>query len=236
LHILGIIPARGGSKGIPGKNLASVGGRPLIAHTFEAARASRTLTRVVLSTDSEEIAELGRAAGIEVPFLRPPALAADATPMLDVLRHAIAALHPRPDVVVLLQPTSPFRRAEHIDAAVSLLERSGADSVVSVVAVPHQFTPGSLMRLEGERLVSLTNDPVATRRQDKPVLYARNGPAVLVTRVPVLASARLYGGDTRPYEMSREDSIDIDDAFDLEMAEALFARRQRAHACEAPAS
>jgi CMP-N-acetylneuraminic acid synthetase len=236
LHILGIIPARGGSKGIPGKNLASVGGRPLIAHTFEAARASRTLTRVVLSTDSEEIAELGRAAGIEVPFLRPPALAADATPMLDVLRHAIAALHPRPDVVVLLQPTSPFRRAEHIDAAVSLLERSGADSVVSVVAVPHQFTPGSLMRLEGERLVSLTNDPVATRRQDKPVLYARNGPAVLVTRVPVLASARLYGDDTRPYEMSREDSIDIDDAFDLEMAEALFARRQGAHAYEAPAS
>jgi CMP-N-acetylneuraminic acid synthetase len=224
---LGIIPARGGSKGIAGKNLVSLAGRPLIAHTFEAARASRMLTRVVLSTDSEPIAALGRAEGIEVPFLRPPDLAADDTPMLAVLQHALAALDGRAEIVVLLQPTSPLRRAEHIDAAVTMLEESGADSVVSVTAVPHQFTPGSLMRLEEGRLVPLAGGANHARRQDKPVLFARNGPAVLVTRAHVLASGRLYGDDTRPYVMSREDSIDIDEPFDLELAEAVLARRRQ---------
>jgi CMP-N-acetylneuraminic acid synthetase len=235
MHIVGVIPARGGSKGIPGKNLVPVGGRPLIAHTFDAARRSRTLSRVVLSTDSDAIAAVARTDGIDVPFMRPPSLATDDTPMLDVLQHALAALEPRPDVIVLLQPTSPLRRAEHIDAAVALLGETGADSVVSVITVPHQFTPDSLMRREGERVVPLASGPGATRRQDKPVLYARNGPAVLVTRARVLASGRLYGDDTRPYVMSREDSIDIDDRFDLEMLEALLARRQgRAPAYGAP--
>ena len=223
--VVGIIPARGGSKGIPGKNLVALGGRPLIAHTFEAARASRTLTRIVLSTDSEQIAEFGRAEGIDVPFLRPSSLADDDTPMLAVLQHAIGALESRPEIIVLLQPTSPLRRAEHIDAAVTLLQRTSADSVVSVIAVPHQFTPGSLMRVEGDRIVPFLNETAAMRRQDKPVLYARNGPAILVTRSQIIESGRLYGGDTRPYVMSREDSIDIDEPFDLEIAEALLARR-----------
>ena len=225
--ILGIIPARGGSKGIPGKNLVSVAGRPLISHTFDAARASRRLTRVVLSTDSDRIAALGRAEGIDVPFMRPPALAADDTPMLDVLQHAVTSIEPLAELVVLLQPTSPLRRPEHIDAAIALLENTGADSVVSVVAVPHQFTPGSLMRIAGARIVPYTSDATATRRQDKPVLYARNGPAVVVTRASVLASGRLYGDDTRPFVMSREDSVDVDEPFDLEIAEALLARRRR---------
>jgi CMP-N-acetylneuraminic acid synthetase len=204
----------------------SVAGRPLIAHTFDAARRSRKLTRVVLSTDSEPIAALGRAEGIDVPFLRPSHLAADDTPMLDVLNHAVGALQRRPDIVVLLQPTSPLRRAEHIDAAVSLLEETGADSVVSVMTVPHQFTPGSLMRLDEGRLLPLATEPGAARRQDKPVLYARNGPAVLVTRTHVLESGRLYGNDTRPFVMSREDSIDVDEPFDLEIVEAVLARRE----------
>jgi CMP-N,N'-diacetyllegionaminic acid synthase len=234
MTIVGIIPARGGSKGIPGKNLVALGGRPLIAHTFEAARASRTLTRIVLSTDSEQIAEFGRAERIDVPFLRPSSLADDDTPMLAVLQHAISAVDVRPDVIVLLQPTSPLRRAEHIDAAVTILQRSGADSVVSVIAVPHQFTPGSLMRVEENRIVPFQNEPMATRRQDKPLLYARNGPAILVTRAQVLESGRLYGDDTRPYVMSREDSIDIDDPLDLEIAEALLARRRGAPVHEAP--
>jgi CMP-N,N'-diacetyllegionaminic acid synthase len=227
VEIVGIIPARGGSKGIPGKNLAPLCGRPLIAYTFEAAASSRTLTRVVLSTDSEAIAEVGRAHGIDVPFLRPAHLAADDTPMIGVLRHAIDAIQPRPDVVVLLQPTSPMRRAEHIDTAVDLLIDSGADSVVSVTAVPHQFTPGSLMRVEAGRLVP-DGGPGATRRQDKPLLYARNGPAVVVTREAVIRSGRLYGDHTRPFVMSRAESIDIDEPLDLVFAETLLAARQRA--------
>jgi CMP-N,N'-diacetyllegionaminic acid synthase len=229
MEILGVIPARGGSKGIPRKNLAPLGGRPLIAHTCDAARASRRLTRVVMSTDDEEVAVAARRLGVEVPFLRAASLAADDTPMLDVLLDLISTLERdgyRPDAVVLLQPTSPFRRAEHIDAAVDRMVESGADSVVSVVPVPHQFTPASLMRLEGDRLVPADGTTGPLRRQDKATLFARNGPAVLAVRRTVLIEQRaLYGRDTRPLIMSREDSIDIDDAFDLEMAELLLAAR-----------
>jgi CMP-N,N'-diacetyllegionaminic acid synthase len=228
VEILGVIPARGGSKAIPRKNLALLAGRPLIAHTCEAARASSRLTRVIVSTDDEEIAAAARALGVEVPFLRPPALAQDDTPMLDVLVDLLAALEDRsayrPAIVVLLQPTSPLRRAQHIDAAVDLLIASGADSVVSVTQVPHQFTPSSLMRLDGDRLVA-ADGAGPLRRQDKPALYARNGPAVVATRRETLVDQRaLYGRDTRPLVMSREESLDVDDGFDLEMAELLMAR------------
>ena len=232
MDILGVIPARGGSKGIRRKNLAPLGGRPLIAHTCDAARGSRALTRVVVSTDDDEVAAEAIKVGIEVPFLRPVALAADDTPMLDVLVDLLSTLAAResyrPGAVVLLQPTSPFRRAEHIDAAVDAFLASGADSVVSVVPVPHQFTPSSLMKLEGDRLVFLgePDNPGPSRRQDKPQLFARNGPAVVVTRTSVLLEQRaLYGADTRALVMSREDSLDIDDAFDLELAELLLAAR-----------
>ena len=235
MEILGIIPARGGSKGIRRKNLAPLGGRPLIAHTCDAARGSRGLTRVVVSTDDEEVAAEAAKLGMEVPFLRPAALAGDDTPMVDVLVDLLSTLERResyrPHAVVLLQPTSPFRRAEHIDAALDLFTASRADSVVSVVLVPHQFTPSSLMELHGDRLVFLggpEGSPPGTgplRRQDKPQLFARNGPAVVVVRTNVLLDQRaLYGKDTRALVMSREDSLDIDDGFDLELAELLIAR------------
>jgi CMP-N-acetylneuraminic acid synthetase len=229
MEILGIIPARGGSKGIPRKNLAPLGGRPLIAHTCNAARGSRRLTRIVVSTDDPEVAAVAERLGVEVPFPRPAALAADETPMLDVLLDLVSTLERdgyHPDALVLLQPTSPFRRAEHIDGAVDLLLESGADSVVSVVPVPHQFTPLSLMRLDGDRLVPVSGEPGPLRRQDKAMLFARNGPAVLALRTPVLVGQRvLYGRDTRALIMSREDSVDIDDAFDLEVAELLLTAR-----------
>jgi CMP-N-acetylneuraminic acid synthetase len=230
MEILGVIPARGGSKGIPRKNLAPLGGRPLIAYTCDAARGSRRLTRNVVSTDDPEIAATARSFGIDAPFLRPAQLAADDTPMLDVLVDLVATLERnedyRPDVLVLLQPTSPFRRAEHVDAAIALLDASGADSVVTVIPVPHQFTPTSLMRLDGDRLRPALDADVPLRRQDKPVLFARNGPAVVAVRTPVLMAQRtLYGPDTRALVMSREDSLDVDDSFDLQMAELQMAVR-----------
>ena len=230
MEVLGIIPARGGSKGIPRKNLAPLGGRPLIAYTCDAALASRRLTRFMVSTDDEEIFEVARALGPETPLLRPAHLAGDHTPMVDVLLDIVATLDRReryrPDAVVLLQPTSPFRRAEHVDAAVELLEASGADSVVTVIAVPHQFSPSSLMRQEGNRLAPVGDSSLRLRRQDKPRLFARNGPAVAAVRTSVLVDrGTLYGPDTRGLIMSREDSIDIDDAFDLELAELLLAAR-----------
>jgi len=113
---------------------------------------------------------------------------------------------------------------------VTLLLQSGADSVVSVIAVPHQFTPGSLMRIEAGRVVPLEPGGAVTRRQDKPLLYARNGPAVLATRADVIRNGRLYGDDTHPYVMSREESIDIDDPLDLAFAETVLTARHRASA------
>ncbi len=231
MEILGLIPARGGSKAIPRKNISPVAGRPLLAYTCDAALASQRLTRVILSTDDSAIAEVGRQCGVEVPFLRPADLAQDDTPMLSVLQHVLTVLQEtesyRPEVLVLLQPTSPLRRAEHIDAAIDILLKTGADSVVSVVEVPHQFNPVSLMHLEEERLAPFLEGPPILRRQDKPHVYARNGPAVLVVRREVLlAKKSLYGDDCRPMIMDAAASIDIDGPLDLDFATFLLTRRE----------
>lgn len=230
MNVLGVIPARGGSKSIPRKNIAVVAGRPLLAYTCEAALRSKSLTRRVLSTDDEEIATVGRECGVEVPFLRPGELARDETPMTDVLHHVVSWLSDHEgysaDLVVLLQPTSPLRRSEHIDAAVDLLLKTGADSVVSVVEVPHQFNPVSVMRLEEGRLVPFLEGPLILRRQDKPRLFGRNGPAVLVVRHQVLLDKNnLYGGDCRPLIMEPEASIDIDGPLELDFASFLLTCR-----------
>lgn len=228
MRVLGLIPARGGSKGIAGKNLAPVCGRPLLAYTADAVHRSARLTRVIVSTDDPQIADAARSLGLEVPFLRPSALAGDDTPMLPVVQHAIEAMRAagfEPDAVALLQPTSPLRRGEHIDGAIELLASSGADSVVSVVEVPHQFNPVSVMRLEGEQLQPFLDGEPISRRQDKPQLYARNGPAVLVVRSPVVVGGSLYGADSRPFLMRPEDSLDVDSPWDLSLVEyALHAR------------
>ena len=217
---MALIPARGGSKAIPRKNLAPLGGRPLLAWTVDAARESRAVTRTVVSTDDDEIAAAARGLGADV-LDRPPELAAGETPMRDVIEHALGELA-RPDVLVLLQPTSPLRRSRHVDEAVELLLASGADSVVSVVEVPHRYRPGSLMALDGDRLVRLSDDHAATR-QEKPLVYARNGPAVLALR-PDRIGTDLYGGYCRPYVMAERESLDVDEPFDLELAELLLGR------------
>jgi CMP-N,N'-diacetyllegionaminic acid synthase len=222
MEIVGLIPARSGSKGIPRKNLVTLFGKPLIAWTIEAAHASRRLTRTVVSTDSPELARVARELGADVPFLRPAELAQDETPMTDVVRHAVEQLGGC-DVLVLLQPTSPLRRAEHIDAAVDLLLASGADCVVSVVPVPHQFVPESLMALHDGKLAPLV-DGGARLRQEKRSLYARNGPAVLALRPERLPTgADLYYGDCRAFPMEPRDSVDVDGPFELELAELLLA-------------
>ena len=231
MRVLAVIPARGGSKGIPGKNLVPLGGRPLLAYTAAAAQASRTLTRVIVSTDDAAITAGARLLGLDVPFLRPAPLAADDTPMLPVLQHAVVAMQAagfEPDVVVLLQPTSPLRRAEHIDGAVALLEQTGADSVVSVVEVPHQFNPQSVLKMDSGRLRPYLDSPTVAGRQQKPHVLARNGPAVLAVRTAVILSGSLYGDDSRPLMMSAEDSLDVDSAWDLFLAELILASRGRA--------
>jgi CMP-N-acetylneuraminic acid synthetase len=223
---IGLIPARGGSKGIPGKNLALCGGKPLLAWTAEAALTSGVLDRVILSTDDEKIAEAGRKLGLDAPFLRPPALAADDTPMLSVMAHALEFLRTKGadiDALVLLQPTSPFRRAHHILHSVELFRARSAATVVSVVRVPHCFVPSSLMRSEAGRLAPYLNGEIGPiRRQDKATLFARNGPAVLIVRPSEIDAGRLYGEPTVGYEMGEIDSLDIDTPENLRLADHLM--------------
>lgn len=235
MSILGLIPARGGSKSIPRKNIALLAGRPLLAYTCEAALESRYLTRIVLSTDDKAIAEVGRDCGVEVPFMRPDELARDDTPSLAVAQHAIRWLSEhdgwQADVLVLLQPTSPLRRAQHIDEAIDLLLKSGAETVVSVVEVPHRYNPYSIMCLVDGYLQDFWQTPLPFdryRRQEIPILYARNGPAVLVTQAQVVMErASFYGQRVAPYVMRSEDSLDIDTSLDLELAAWFLARRRR---------
>jgi len=226
MNIVGLIPARGGSKGIPRKNIVPLAGRPLIAWTIAAATAARGVGRVIVSTDDEEIAEVARAQGAEVPFLRPAALASDGAGALPVIRHAIESLSAagyQADAVIYLQPTSPFRGSAPIERAVALMQLGDVDTVVSVVRVPHAMTPDSLMRRNGD-YVEFIAPPEARsfRRQDKPVLYARNGPAVLaLTRDTAMNRNELYGARIKAIEMSALESHDIDEPADLVVAEAL---------------
>ncbi len=218
VEIVGLVPARGGSKGIPRKNLLEIAGRPLLAYTAEAALAARCLHRTLLSTDSVEIANTGRALGLSVPFLRPAALAEDETPMLAVMVHALDWLTSHSidaDVLVLLQPTSPLRPAVQIEECVERLLTAGAETAVSVVRVPHQFNPTSIMTMHDGILRSFLDGPLLLRRQDKPRVYARNGPAVLAVRAATLRAGRLYGDKTVGYEMTIADSLDIDSVDDI---------------------
>lgn len=226
-EVLGIIPARGGSKGLPGKNRRELAGKPLIAHAWESAQASGLFSRIVLSTDAEEIADLGREIGIEVPFLRPAELAQDDTPMLPVLQHAVAALEAEgwpPEIIVLLQPTAPLRKGEHIQAAVEKLRESGADSVVSVVEIPHFFAPQKALRLEDGALQFWLEDGKSiTRRQQLEASYAREGTVYAFWRRTLMEQGSIYGERCLPLVLSAEESLTIDSEADWQRAEALLS-------------
>src|SRR5258708_262302 len=144
MRVLGVIPARGGSKGIPRKNIQLLCGIPLLQYAAESALAARLLSRVILTTDDEEIAEVGRRCGLEVPFLRPLELAEDRTPMLPVVQHAVRSLEQAGDhfdAICLLQPTNPLRQPEDIDSCIELLEARSADAAVTVLQVPVKYNP-----------------------------------------------------------------------------------------------
>ena len=197
--VLGLIPARGGSKGVPGKNVRPLAGHTRLEYTARAARESGVLDRVILSTDSLEIADVGRRTGLEMPFMRPAALAADDTPMMAVIQHALAetARHGwSPDIVVLLQPTSPLRRPDHIRDAVNLLRESSADSVVTVVEVPRHLSPDYVMRIDEGRLKPFLPDGAGiTRRQDARPAYSRDGTVYAVRRSTIEKFGGIYGDD-----------------------------------------
>lgn len=229
LCVLGLVPARGGSKGVPGKNVRPLAGHTLLEYTARAARESGVLDRIILSTDASDIAEAGRRAGLEVPFVRPAALAADDTPMVPVIEHALAELARErwsPEFVVLLQPTSPLRRPDHIREAVSMLRETGADSVVTVVEVPRHLSPDYVMRIEGGRLKPFLPDGArVTRRQDARAAYSRDGTVYAFRRSTIERTGGIYGEDCRPLFIDARDSLSIDSPADWDEAERLLARR-----------
>lgn len=230
LRVLGLIPARGGSKGVPGKNTRLLGGKPLLAWTTEAALAARSLDRVMLSTDDPKIADLGQSLGVEAPFLRPSMLAADDTPTLDVVIHALQWLERSGDpydAVVLLQPTSPFRPMGMIDRAVRLLEERDASSVISMEPVPHHHHPFWVFLSDGEGGVRLSTggrDPIP-RRQLLPTALVRDGRLYAIRSQVVLEERSLYGDRCVPLCEPNEAKVNLDTPDDFARAERLLERR-----------
>lgn len=215
LSVLALIPARGGSKGLPGKNILPVNGRPLLAWTIEASLASRCVDRTVLSSDDEAIMQAARTCGCEVPFRRPAALATDSATSVAVAMHALDCL-PDHDIVVLLQPTSPLRSAADIDTVCERLLEAGVPSCVSVSQVDQ--SPYWMYRLgaDGALQPLLETLEGATRRQDFPPVYALNG-AVYAARTKWLRQSLAFvGPGTVAHVMPRERSIDIDTPKDFE--------------------
>jgi len=227
--VLGLVAARGGSKGIPDKNLRDLAGRPLLRYVMDAAAASGVVDRLVLSTDSPAIAALGRRLGIEVPFERPAELASDEAPMLPVIQHAVRVLEAAGwpvEIVVLLQPTSPLRTGGQIRAAVTALRESDADSVVSVQPVPLHLSPDYVLRLEDDRLVPfLAEGSRVTRRQDVRPAYFRDGTVYCTRRDVLMNEGSIYGTRCLPLVLAPGSTITMDTPEDWNAAEAALAAR-----------
>ena len=227
LSVLGLIPARGGSKGIPRKNVRPLGGKPLLQYTADAALASRRLTHVVLSTDDEEIARVGRACGLDVPFMRPAELADDSTPTLPVVHHALRWFASRGrifDAVCLLQPTNPLRRADLIDRCIDQFDRSGADCVITVLPVPAEYNPHWVYLLAPDgslRLATGEGAPIP-RRQDLPPAFHREGSVYVSRSTTVLVSHTLFGDRVVGHVIDARESVNIDDPEDWARAEVML--------------
>lgn len=231
-EILAIIPARGGSKGIKHKNMVLVDGKPLIQYTIEAAKESRYITRTIVNPDDEEILRFAESQDIET-VVRPSELAQDNTPMKDVICDQLSRLKQKenyvPDIILLLQPTSPLRTGRHIDEAMKKLIYSDGDALVSVEEEPHLHSPYSVMRLNEKGYLEffMKEGQRFTSRQEKPKFYARNGAAIYAVYTDIyMKTGSLYGTKCVPYEMAAEDSVDIDDQLDLFVAECMLKYRQ----------
>lgn len=229
-NILGLIPARGGSKGIRGKNIRPLLGKPLIAYTIESALKSGVLGRVIVSTDSLKIKKLSQRYGAECPFLRPASLARDDTPMISVIRQAVKFMEERenffPEIIVLLQPTSPLRRPAHIKGALDIFLESRADSLVSLCEA--RYSPYWMAKLIEGKVVSVARDSQRyTRRQDLPLFYRFNGAIYIAKRDLAMKRDNTLTKNTSALIMKEEDSVDIDTELDFQLAELILKNSLR---------
>lgn len=234
--VLGIVPARGGSKSIPRKNIRPLRGKPLIAYTIESARAAMRLSRPIVSTDDEEIARVARVFGAEVPFLRPPELAADDTPDAPVFLHALRWLADHegyaPDYVAVLRPTSPLRQPEHIEGAIEVALSTGADVVKSVCLTG--VHPHKTWRIESGRLRPFVPSALWVRRgpdvprQELTTAYWQNGAVDVVAVRMILDPPRSFEDVFfAPYVMDPRYSVDLDTEEDFERAEVIMELIER---------
>lgn len=223
---LGIIPARGGSKGVLRKNVRSMAGKPLIAYTIQAAQGSRFLTDLVVSSDNQEILNVAQRWGCPV-LKRSKALARDKTPMMPVMKHALIEMEKKTgkfyDGIVLLQPTSPLRTAADIDKAITLFSKSKADGVISVYQVADHH-PARMYVIQKKQLKPFAKEPKTKLRQDLTPVFHRNG-AIYIYRSALIRKSKIYSAKKiLPYVMPRERSINIDDEIDLELAKLLLKK------------
>jgi CMP-N-acetylneuraminic acid synthetase len=231
-RILGVVPARGGSKGIPGKNTRPLGGVPLIAYTIRAARACGLISKVVVTTDAPAIRDLALEYGADAPFLRPAELATDTALAVPTIQHAVREMERLEscsyDYVAMLQPTTPFRTSEDLDEALGRLVSSGADGIISVVNVGN-WHPMKMKVFRGDQLVDYEKPPVENPpRQTLPPVYMVNG-ALYATRRDVLVHRGSFQGDRcLGYEMPAERSVNIDSELDFVLAEYVLRTRQPA--------
>ncbi|MCB2106478.1 MAG: acylneuraminate cytidylyltransferase family protein [Rhodobacteraceae bacterium] len=223
------ICARGGSKGVPDKNILPLARKPLIAHSIEQAHASGLFTAVAVSSDSRDILEAARVAGAEVLIVRPGEMAGDTAPKLPVIRHAVLEAEKRlgieHEILVDLAVTSPIRLPEDIAGAVDLVENGGAGNVIT--GSPSRCPPYySLVEIDAGGVARLSKplDPPPTRRQDVPACFDMNGSVYVWRRHPFVVAPYLFDDNTRLYEMPRERSVDIDAEFDFAIAEMLLTR------------
>ena len=238
--VLAVIPARGGSKGVPRKNVRLLGGRPLISYTIECAAAARDrFHRIVVSTDDAEIAAVSRRYGADVPFMRPAELARDDSPAIPAIQHAVGWVEEhdriRLDWILILQPTEPFRAPDDIRHCLALGFEGGCDSVISVVQV-FAVHPILMKRIDQNRLLPFcVEEPEGTRRQDyRPAAYMRNGAIYLTRRDVLMEQGSIWGKEIRPYVMSSEKSVSIDTELDLKLAELLMAENLVTDGSETP--
>jgi CMP-N-acetylneuraminic acid synthetase len=232
MRILAMIPARGGSKGFPGKNIKLLNGKPLLQYTAEIALESKYLTEVILSSDDQAIIAIAESIGIQVPFVRPASLAEDHTPTIDVIIDALKWFENESvffDAVCLLQVTSPFRTVEFLDKAIEKFIASGCDSLVSVQKVPHEYNPHWTFEVNemGNLKIATGEEKIISRRQELPDAYHRDG-SIYITKTEVLLQQRsLYGKSTSFIESSPEFYVNIDTLADWEKAEQMIKNNKK---------
>lgn len=228
MKILGLIPARGGSKGVPKKNIKLLGKWPLIVYTINSAKESNLLTEIVISTDDEEIAIAAEVSGYKPPFMRPAELSQDTSTSLEVVQHAIAFFESQNiffDAVCLLQPTSPFREKGFIDKAIEKFIASKADCLVSVLEIPHEYNPHWAFEeaANGTLKIATGESHIIPRRQDLPKAFHRDG-SFYISKTDVIKNGSFYGNSISYIESNSQFHVNIDTMKDWETAEKLLTQ------------